>query len=91
MQSVFFLNFFSISILVCTVFYLLVAAVIFTQIPDKSRATRILGFGYLFSGLLAFAFFPPHSLYLPWLAYHRWLSVPAALLTHALDVYKRQE
>lgn len=82
MHSVFFLNFFSISILVCTVFYLLVASVIFTQIPDKSRATRILGFGYLFSGLLAIAFFPPHSLYLPWTAYHRWLSVPAALLTH---------
>lgn len=82
MHDLFFLNFFGVSILIGTLFYILVSAVIFFQVPDKSQATRFLGIAYFCSGLLAFAFFPPHSFYHPLLAWHRWLTVPSALLTH---------
>jgi len=65
-----------------TTFYALVSLFIFFAIPEKSRATKHLGFSLLFAGLLAFAYIPAHLIYHPLAAYHRWLTVPAALLTH---------
>ncbi|MBL8020858.1 MAG: SpoIIE family protein phosphatase [Leptospirales bacterium] len=82
MPNDFFLNFFAVSILIGAVFYLLVSLFIFFGIAEKSKATVVLGFAFLFSGILALAYVPAYSIYEPWIAYHRWFTVSAALLAH---------
>ncbi len=82
MGDLIFLNFFVVSILIGGVFYLLVALFIFGAIPDKSRATLHLGYSFLTSSILALAYVPAYAIYDPGAAFHRWLTVPAALLTH---------
>ncbi|MCE9599965.1 MAG: SpoIIE family protein phosphatase [Spirochaetia bacterium] len=82
MHNDFFLNFFAVSILIGALFYLLVSLFIFFGIPEKSKATKVLGLAFLFSGMLALAYVPAYSIYEPWIAYHRWFTVSAALLAH---------
>lgn len=80
-QSIF-INFFGVSIFIATVFYLLVSIFVFFAISNKSRATIMLGLGFLFSGLLALPYLPAYLIDNPWMAFHRWGTVPAALLIH---------
>ncbi|MBX7057513.1 MAG: SpoIIE family protein phosphatase [Leptospirales bacterium] len=77
-----YINFFGLSIVIGALFYLLVCAFVFLSIPDRSRSTLHLGLGYLYSGLFILAFLPAHAWYDSHAAFHRWLSVPAALLVH---------
>jgi len=82
MQDLFFINFFGLAILIGACFYFAVSIFIFTGVPEKSRATLFLGLGYLASGFLAFAYVPAQTIYHPLAAYHRWLTVPSAVITH---------
>ena len=82
MQQMVFLNFFGVSIFIATVFYLLVSLFIFIGIANKSRSTVMLGLAFLFSGLLALPYLFAYSVGHPLMAFHRWGTVPAALLIH---------
>ncbi|MCB1171292.1 MAG: SpoIIE family protein phosphatase [Leptospiraceae bacterium] len=82
MQQLILINFFSVSSFIATVFYLLVSLFVFLGIKDKSRATVMLGLGFLFSGLLALSFVPAYSINHPLMAFHRWGTVPMALMAY---------
>ncbi|MCB1318346.1 MAG: hypothetical protein KDK27_20410, partial [Leptospiraceae bacterium] len=77
-----YLNFFTVSIVIGTAFYLIIGLILLLAIPDRTKATTHFGISYVISAVLAAAFIPAHMLYEPIAAYHRWLSVPAALLVH---------
>ncbi len=80
MGDIFFLNLFGLTILIDSIFYLVITLYLFLFIKDKSKATWHIAFSFLFSFFLAVPYVPAYTLYMPMGAYHRWMTVPAALL-----------
>jgi len=72
-------NFFSIGALIPTVFHLIIT-IFLLSIPNKSRATLHLGMAFFLITIFNFAYFFAASLYDPFGAYHRWLTVGVILL-----------
>ena len=72
-------NFFSIGALIPTVFHLVITIFLFS-IPNKSRATFHLGIAFFLLAIFNFAYFIAASVYHPFGAYHRWLTVGVILL-----------
>lgn len=82
MEDRVFLNFYVVSILIGSAFYFLVSVFIFVGIKDRTKATTLLGWTFLFAGILAFAYVPGYAIYHPYAAYHRWGTVPSSLFNH---------
>lgn len=74
-------NFFSISALITSVFHLLIVIFLFS-IPEKSKSTLHLGIGLFYLVIFNFAYFIASSLYHPFAAYHRWITVGIILLAN---------
>ena len=79
MENHIYFNFFTIGALIPVVLHILIT-LFFFSIPEKSRATFHLGFAYLFTTLLNFAYLIASSYYHPLAAYHRWLTVGVIML-----------
>jgi PAS domain S-box-containing protein len=72
-------NFFSIGALIPTVFFLIISMFLFS-ISSKSRATFHLVMCFFIMAIMNFAYFFAASVYHPFGAYHRWLTVGVILL-----------
>ncbi len=81
--SLIYANFFSVSPLIGFVFFLSFGAFLSLAIEKPSSGARYLGLALLFSSLLAFPYIIAHAVYHPMAAYHRWVTVSAALLNPA--------
>jgi PAS domain S-box-containing protein len=75
-------NFFSIGALIPTVFHLVITIFLFS-IPNKSKATFHLGIAFFLLTIFNLAYFFAASLYHPFGAYHRWLTVGIILLAES--------
>ncbi len=72
-------NFFSVSAMIS--FSMSTAyGVYFVALPSKSRATLYLGIAFLMIACMSFGYIFGSSLYHPYAAYHRWLTVFGGLL-----------
>ncbi len=86
MANYLFLNFFSIGMLITTVFYTIAAIFCFT-ITNRSKAAINIGLALTFGGITAIDYFLSASFYYPPLAFHRYFSILGA---SALMIYSTQ-
>lgn len=75
-----FFNYYTVAILITTSFYFFLFLFFTFTIPNKSQATRHLGLTFLGTTLLTVPYLFGHSLYHPWLVYHRYWTVFAVFI-----------
>jgi HAMP domain-containing protein len=75
----FHLNFYVVSIVIISVFNLLISFFILFRIPAKTSATKHMGLAFLGAAFLAIGFFPGYALDHPLMAMHRYITIPATL------------
>ncbi len=78
-------NFFSIGALIPTLFHLTIVIFLFS-IPNKSKATFHLCLAFSLLTIFNFSYFFAASVYHPFGAYHRWLTVGVILLAEAHSI-----
>jgi HAMP domain-containing protein len=69
-----YLDYYTIGSLI-PVLFLFVAAAMFYQIKDRSRATKVIGNGFLLYGFFVSSYVVASTFYHPLAAYHRWSTV----------------
>ncbi|HNV46016.1 MAG TPA: SpoIIE family protein phosphatase [Spirochaetota bacterium] len=81
--STFYLNYFSVGMLIPVLFHLFLAIFLFS-IRNRSKATFHLAMGYALWVVFNLAYFAANSFYHPLAAYHRWFTVGSVLfiITH---------
>ncbi|HRP68311.1 MAG TPA: SpoIIE family protein phosphatase [Turneriella sp.] len=80
-----YLDYYTIGAMIPVVF-LFIAATIFYQIKDKSRATKALADGMLIYGFFVLSYVVASTLYHPYAAFHRWNTVLCVLWVLAVFV-----